>query len=85
PDTDTSSRLAFHASRIGQPERIGLQTGERLIFMSRFAAPSLNKLFADYTSDQKGTQPFPASEQQIATYNEDNPDVTPLRAVVPEK
>ena len=85
PDTDTASRLAFHASRIGQPDRIGLETGSRLIFMSRFAAPSLTKLFADYTSDQKKTQPFPASEQQIATYNEDNPDVTPLRAVMPAK
>ncbi|KRE39459.1 hypothetical protein ASG73_03845 [Janibacter sp. Soil728] len=85
PDTDTASRLAFHASRIGQPDRIGLETGSRLIFMSRFAAPSLTKLFADYTADQKKTQPFPASEQQIAAYNEDNPDVTPLRAVMPAK
>ncbi|WP_068266076.1 substrate-binding domain-containing protein [Janibacter limosus] len=85
PDSDTASRLAFHASRIGQPDRIGLETGERLIFMSRFAAPSLNKLFADYTADQKKTQPFPASEQQIAQYNKDNPDVTPLRAVMPAK
>ncbi|MGN7247858.1 substrate-binding domain-containing protein [Janibacter anophelis] len=85
PDSDTASRLAFHASRIGQPDRIGLETGERLIFMSRFAAPSLNKLLADYTADQKKTQPFPASEQQIAAYNEENPDVTPLRAVMPKK
>lgn len=84
PDTDTASRLAFHASRIGQPGRIGLETGGRLIFMSRFAAPSLNKLFADYTGDQKKTQPFPASEQQIAAYNEENPDATPLRAVMPK-
>lgn len=78
PDSDTASRLAFHASRIGQPARIGLATGERLIFMSRFAAPSLNKLFADYTADPKKTQPFPASEQQIAAYNDDNPDVSPF-------
>lgn len=85
PDSDTASRLAFHASRIGQPGRIGLETGGRLIFMSRFAAPSLNTLFSDYTSDPKKTQPFPASEQQIAAFNEEHGDVTPLRAVMPKK
>lgn len=85
PDVDTPSRLAFHASRIGQPPRLGLETGKRLIFMSRFAAPSLNKLFADYTADPKKTPPFPASEQQIAQFNEENPDVAPLRAIMPKK
>ncbi|WP_435200642.1 substrate-binding domain-containing protein [Janibacter sp. GS2] len=85
PDVDTASRLAFHASRVGQPGRIGLKTGKRLIFMSRFAAPSVNKLFDDYSGDPTKTSPFPASEQRIATYNQDNPDRSPLRAVVPKQ
>lgn len=85
PDVDTASRLAFHASRIGQPGRIGLDTGKRLIFMSRFAAPSLNKLFADYRADTRTSEPFPASEQQIAAFNDENPQVAPLRAVMPKK
>ncbi|NYF98619.1 VWA domain-containing protein [Janibacter cremeus] len=85
PDVDTASRLAFHASRIGQPSRIGLQTGERLIFLSRFAAPSVNKLLEDYKSDPKANKPFPASEQEIATFNEEHDDLPPLRAVMPEQ
>lgn len=85
PDVDTASRLAFQASRVGQPDRIGLQTGKRLIVMSRFAAPSVNKLFDDYQSDPKKTSPFPASEQRIAAYNEENSGDSPLRAIVPKK
>lgn len=85
PDVDTASRLAFHASRIGQPGRIGLDTGKRLIFMSRFAAPSLDTLFADYRADTRTSEPFPASEQQIAAFNDENPQVAPLRAVMPKK
>lgn len=85
PDVDTASRLAFHSSRVGQPGRIGLQTGKRLIFMSRFAAPSVNKLFDDYTSDPKGSTPFPASEQRIATHNTENAGQSPLRAIMPKK
>ena len=85
PDSDTASRLAFHASRIGQPGRIGLDTGKRLIFMSRFAAPSIDKLLDDYAADPSKTQPFPASEQQIAAWNADNGDASPLRAVMPKK
>lgn len=78
PDSDTASRLAFHASRIGQPGRIGLDTGKRLIFMSRFAAPSIDKLLDDYAADPSKTQPFPASEQQIAAWNADNGDASPF-------
>lgn len=85
PDVDTASRLAFHASRVGQPGRIGMETGKRLIVMSRFAAPSANKLFDDYTKDPSKTQPFPASEQRIASYNEEHPDQAPLHAVMPKK
>ena len=85
PDVDTASRLAFHASRVDQPGRIGLQTGKRLIFMSRFAAPSLNKLFDDYESDPSKTSPFPASEQRIASFNDDDPSQEPLEAVFPDK
>ena len=85
PDTDTASRLAYHASRIGQPGKIGLDTGKRLIFMSRFAANSLPQLFDGYANDPAKSQPFPASEQQIAAWNEDNGDATPLRAVMPDK
>ena len=85
PDVDTASRLAFHASRVGQPARIGLETGERLIFLSRFAAPSVNKLFEDYASDPRKNTPFPASEQEIATFNKEHDDLPPLRAVLPEK
>ena len=85
PGVDTASRLAYHASRVDQPDRIGLQTGKRLIFMSRFAAPSVNKLFDDYEADPKKTRPFPASEQRIASYTEDNPDQAALRAVAPKK
>ncbi len=85
PDGDTASRLAFHASRVDQPGRIGLQTGKRLIFMSRFAAPSVNKLFDDYESDPSKTSPFPASEQRIASFNEDDPSQEPLEAVFPDK
>lgn len=85
PDGDTASRLAFHASRVDQPGRIGLQTGKRLIFMSRFAAPSVNKLFDDYESDPSKTSPFPASEQRIASFNDDNPKQEPLKAVYPDK
>ncbi|WP_338748752.1 substrate-binding domain-containing protein [Janibacter alittae] len=85
PDVDTASRLAFHASRIGQPARIGLQTGERLIFLSRFAAPSVNKLLEDYESDPKANKPFPTAEQEIASFNEEHDDLPPLRAVMPEQ
>lgn len=85
PDVDTASRLAFHASRVGQPGRIGLETGERLIFLSRFAAPSVNKLFEDYANDPEKNTPFPASEQEIATFNQEHDDLPPLRAVLPEK
>lgn len=85
PDVDTASRLAFHASRVGQPDRMGLQTGKRLIFMSRFAAPSVNKLFDDYTNDPSKSTPFPASEQRIATYNEEEGGDSPLRPIIPKK
>lgn len=85
PDVDTASRLAFHASRVGQPGRIGLETGERLIFLSRFAAPSVNKLFEDYANDPGENTPFPASEQEIDTFNQKHEDLPPLRAVMPEK
>lgn len=85
PDVDTASRLAFHASRVGQPNRIGIETGERLIFLSRFAAPSVNKLFEDYANDPSKSTPFPAAEQEIAAFNEENGDLPPLRAVAPEK
>lgn len=85
PDVDTASRLAFHASRVGQPDRFGLRTGKRLIFMSRFAAPSVNKLFGDYAGDPKGSDPFPASEQQVARHNAEHPDVPALRAVAPKR
>lgn len=85
PDVDTASRLAFHASRVGQPGRIGLDTGERLIFLSRFAAPSVNKLFEDYANDPEENKPFPASEQEIATFNQEHDDLPPLRAVMPEQ
>lgn len=85
PDVDTASRLAFHASRSGQPGPIGLQAGKRLIFMSRFAAPSVNALFEDYTGQPKESDPFPASEQAIFAYNEEHPSVDPLRAIVPAK
>ncbi len=85
PDVDTASRLAFHASRIGEPSQIGMDTGKRLIFLSRFAAPSVEKLMADYTSDPKKTEPFPASEQAIYTYNQEHEDAPPLHAVVPDK
>ncbi len=85
PDVDTASRLAFHASRSGQPDRIGLEMGKRLIFLSRFAAPSANKQFDDYDNDPTKTSPFPASEQRIAEYNEGDPSQDPLRAVIPER
>ncbi len=87
PDVDTASRLAFHASRVDQPGRIGLTTGKRLIFLSRFAAPSVNKLFEDYAKEPKNTDKthsFPASEQEIAAFNEEHDDLPPLRAVAPE-
>ena len=83
PDYDTASRLAFHASRVGQPGRIGLKTGERMIFLSRFTAPSVNKLFDDYANDPESAKPFPASEQDIARYNEEHDDLPPLRVVMP--
>lgn len=85
PDVDTASRLAFHASRVGEPPRIGLRTGSRLIFMSRFAAPSLNKLLGDYRADPKAAKPFPASEQQLFAFERDNPGTPPLRPVMPRK
>lgn len=85
PDADTASRLAFHASRVGEPGRIGLKTGKRLIFLSRFAAPSVNKLFDDYAKEPKKNLPFPASEQEVARFNEENPDLPPLRVVAPQK
>lgn len=84
PDVDTASRLAFHASRIGQPDTIGIRTGSRLIVLSRFAAPSVNKLFNDHKGTPDATAPFPASEQAVAAFTEANPK-TPLRAVMPEK
>ncbi|WP_169796951.1 substrate-binding and VWA domain-containing protein [Janibacter corallicola] len=85
PDGDTASRLAFHASRIGEPDQIGLETGKRLIFLSRFAAPSVEKLLADYEGDPRSTDPFPASEQQVAEWNRKHEKAPPLHAVVPEK
>src|SRR5699024_2607450 len=85
PDVDTASRLAFHASRMGEPDQIGLETGKRLIFLSRFAAPSVEKLLADYEGDPRSTDPFPASEQQVAEWNRKHEKAPPLHAVVPEK
>ncbi len=85
PDVDTASRLAYHASRSGQPASIGLTTGRQLIFMSRFAAPSLSKLMADYAAKPGEALPFPASEQAIASWNEENDDKPALRAVMPTK
>lgn len=85
PDVDTASRLAFHASRIGQPDRIGLRTGARLITLSRFAKPSVEELFAQHLEDPKGAQPFPASEQAVAAWNSEHGDASPLRAVLADK
>ena len=83
PDVDSASRLAFHASRSGQPDTVGMRTGSRLIVLSRFAAPSTTKLLSDHASDPSGTVQFPVSEQAIAAFDEEHPD-SPLRAVMPE-
>ncbi len=85
PDVDTASRLAFHASRIGEPDQIGLETGKRLIFLSRFSAPSVEKLLADYEGDPASTDPFPASEQQVAEWDKKHEKAPPLHTVIPEK
>lgn len=84
PDSDTASRLAYHASRIGEPERLGLQTGGRLIFLSRFAAPSVNALLDSYAQEPAEADPFPASEQRIFAFAEEHGDTEPLHAVMPE-
>lgn len=80
PDKDTSSRLAYLASRSGSAPKLDLSTGARLILMSRFAKASSAAILAD----QGGAagEPFPLSEQQLASYVQEHPD-TALRAVVP--
>lgn len=83
PDTDTASRLAFHASRIDQPDEIGIEMGERLIFMSRFALRSDDAHFAAHVEDPAKAKPFPAAEQAIHAYAVEHPDEKPLIPVIP--
>ena len=72
PDIDSASRLAYFASRTSAPTRLDLSVAERLIFTSRFAKNTLGTVL---DSAAKGTlqQPFPISEQTLATWSDDNP------------
>lgn len=83
PESDTASRLAFHGSRVASKADMGLQLGGRLIFMSRFAAPSMNQLLDDYRADPVDSQPFPASEQQVFAFNTEHPAEPELDALMP--
>ncbi len=68
PDVDTVSRLAYFASRVGEPEDLPPSVASRLIFISRFAAASTDDLFTKVLHGTS-TAPFPASQQSITAFN----------------
>ncbi|WP_427384421.1 substrate-binding domain-containing protein [Janibacter sp. G56] len=83
PDIDAASRLAYQASRTGRPSNVGLDTGARLIVMSRFARPTTEQLLEDHVAKPTSSPVFPLSEQELAAFNAEHEDDA-LGMVVPQ-
>lgn len=86
PHLDTSSRLAFLASR-GAGAQKDVTTGQRIILLSRFAATGTADLLAGALDPEKSnttrSEPFPISEQALSVWAKANPGV--LRPLTPRE
>lgn len=70
PSTDSDSRLAFLVGRGATPAEGDdyLLLGQRVIFVSRFAAPSTTTLLEQAAPASEDFSPFPVSEQRLAAF-----------------
>ena len=84
PSTNSASRLALDAARGAVPAETDdyIDLGQRMIFLSRFAAESDTAAFGSEDPATGDVVPFPVSEQRLATYVEGNPS-SGLRPVIP--
>jgi hypothetical protein len=84
PSTNAASRLALDVARGAVPAETDdyVDLGQRMIFLSRFAAESDATAFASEDPATGDVIPFPVSEQRLATYVEGNP-TSGLRPVIP--
>ncbi len=82
PDTDATSRLAIHTAMGEGPTTLNVNTGSRLIFMSRFAAPSTAALLATYDKAPAAATGFPVSERAVVAHNAQHPD-SPVSLRIP--
>lgn len=84
PSTHAASRLALDVARGAVPAETDdyIDLGQRMIFLSRFAAESDTDAFASEDSATGDIVPFPVSEQRLASYVAGNPS-SGLRPVIP--
>ena len=84
PSTNSASRLALDAARGAVPAETDdyIDLGQRMIFLSRFAAESDTAAFGSEDPATGDVVPFPVSEQRLAAYVEGNPS-SGLRPVIP--
>lgn len=77
PHLDTASRLAFLGSRGAGATTKDVTAGQRIILLSRFAATGTGELLAGAKDPSRSattrSEPFPISEQALATFAKDNP------------
>lgn len=84
PSTNAASRLALDTARGAVPAETDdyIELGQRMIFLSRFAAESDTAAFSSEDRTTGDVVPFPVSEQRLATYVEGTPS-SGLRPVIP--
>lgn len=81
PDRDAASRLAFYAATNPLPE-LNVDSGGRLILLSRFAAASTERLLAEHAADPTAVPSFPISEQAAYVYDR-QPNNRPVGVLFP--
>ncbi|MGA8044704.1 MAG: substrate-binding domain-containing protein [Dermatophilaceae bacterium] len=84
PSTNAASRLALDTARGAVPAETDdyVDLGQRMIFLSRFAAESDTAALSSEDPATGDVVPFPVSEQRLAAYVEGNPS-SGLRPVIP--
>ena len=84
PSTNAASRLALDTARGAVPAETDdyVDLGQRMIFLSRFAAESDTAAFSSEDPATGDVVPFPVAEQRLAAYVEGNPS-SGLRPVIP--
>jgi Ca-activated chloride channel homolog len=84
PSTNAASRLALDVARGAVPAETDdyIDLGQRMIFLSRFAAESDTAVFASEDRATGDVVPFPVAEQRLAAYVAGNP-TSGLRPVIP--